>query len=397
MLNNQHEMSSFLKYLLCYTAMSLVFSNCRMNKGGLVVEEALQCSAPLDSIGEFQDSSIFIDGRNLRYSSSAFTDSIGQSCLSVWWPARPFELFVFSSFELHLLSRLDLKYSSIIEDSLRRPNFAKVNDDGSLLVRFEDRIRIVRSDSILYEYRLPGRASSEVLTYYAHALPGCDPYFNPSDTSLRLCIFAYDFERVSKGEYVYPYVESVYYFSSDRTEISPIKRSNLTASGSYGFATNYYRYENDSISLYSWESDPSFTVYNHRSTSLKIYSGKSRFDVRADDQLPKRDRKNTTAKLRQLASIGRYSRMSYNSSRKEYFRIFMGGVDQVRADGLYNTIADQPLYLQIFSDTFCLIDEIRLGTDEVSMSVLPLGNGYINFKVRVQNQPDQLFEYIYYE
>ena len=374
----------------------LLFS-CRHGIPALADQFPQKCPVQIDSIGTFVDSLVLTEGRGgngLFYTQ--ISDS-GEYQLSHWWPQRPLEVSLFSVNDHQVIRRYSLVNLAMVGDSIHRPNFARVNEDGSLMVRIDCCVRIGTEDSIMYDFVIPGKQDEFVLKYYYHNRFDCDPYFNPKDTTLRFCIFAYDFQRISKGAYAYPFVEAIHSLARERSAISPIKRTNLTIGYKYGFATNYYRCVKDSLSIFSWEADPSISIFNHRTNEVVNVPGKSYFDTRPDDLLPRRERHNTTSKLRHLVSVGRYSGLVYHPIRNEYYRFFSAGIDQVREDGLYNTLNDNPQYMQIFDQNFCLMNELVLLSPIYAGKAMPYGKGYALATINQGFDQGYPFQYVYYE
>ncbi len=318
------------------------------------------------------DTTVFIGDRTLKsnFTSFIYQDSFAATSLLCASAPATLSLIRLDAYSVVRSIRIDsLKANAGIADELIA---ARYNADGSILAVTETDFFLIAQGKTLI-IPIPGARSDEIQSYYIYPMRDFPPIYDAPSQTIRYGVLAYYRSSTKGAHYKNPFMEAELSLKSGSTRLLPVKRSPLNLHGDYGFIDNYYRAIRGDTTLYSFEADPNiYLVYD---STVTIIGGKSRADTTADRLLTRKQKQDSSEKLRQFVSVGTYSALQFNPFDDTYYRLYSQQMPDVRPDGLLNSIGDQRMSVQIFDTSLCLQSEIEIDPHRYSPVVLPHPEG----------------------
>ncbi len=324
-----------------------------------------------------RESSIYSNGRKLNATIDYFhNDNSGEYLLSVWTPGSSY-LYTFDMLSHQIQDSTDL--DAILDSTeISEIESAKLISIDEVLVNTSRSTKLLKAGSGIFNYVYPATdENGQAVEYYFNSNKFCQPSYSIKDSTLSYCVRPHNPETKVNGIRKSPYIEIFINLSNKFGFYSPVEVSTFYGQGRYGFAVNQYRKRFGDTTAYTSELDPNITLYDHKLETISIVGGKSTFDTSVDPELERKEVDDGTRKLSHLIEVSSYSGLNYNPIGKYYYRVFYKGLPLRRSDGLLNTLNDQPMYVQIFTPSFCLADEINLDPKVFSGVLVPYGKSLL--------------------
>lgn len=156
-------------------------------------------------------------------------------------------------------------------------------------------------------------------------------------------------------------VESVLHLKTGIVDSLPICYPNIYGQYDFGYMNNISRCLNDSINVYSFETDPDLYLYNRYTKEISVKGGKSEHQKKSivgynykDNSIDEMDY------FYMMIELASYPVIQYDPYRELYYRIFQEEQPLYGIDGKLNSTLKKKTWLQIYNTNFCLLQEYLL-------------------------------------
>lgn len=160
---------------------------------------------------------------------------------------------------------------------------------------------------------------------------------------------------------IYYSVESELNLTTGKTDSLPVCYPDIFNRYDFGYMNNVSRSTNDSLNVYSFETDPNIYIYNRYTKTLSVTGGKSMHQNKKITGYNYKDKTiNEQDYFYMMIQLASYPVIHFDPYRNLYYRIYQQDQSLYNKQDKLNSILMKKTWLQIYNANFCLLQEYLL-------------------------------------